>query len=199
MNNEYRNALSHIRLIALALSLAALTGCDTTTDVGNEDTQELPPLEGCDGDLATLCDLRFEVSTSGLDGGTATIDADKTVDLGPYLQDVEMGGGFSRSDVVNAEVMSVELESSNLGALESATLRFQANGVEPQVVAERSFSSGFDDIVATLSPSSDDVSRFVRKEEGFEVALTVDVRNPQPNATYSFLADLEMQLEVQGS
>lgn len=174
------------------LALAMLTGCDTVSPGGDTILLTTEVDRTADGGP-----IQFSFPGTLQTGRLVDLRCNCRVDLGPYLTTQ----GFSRSDIVSAEVVTARLvmgtpPTGNLSFLNQALLKFESSALSATEVANRTGFLSSRESNLTVLPGRD-VSAFLEKAS-FEPVLQVDASRLETNATYQLYLVLTVRITVSG-
>lgn len=176
----------------ILLALVMLTGCDTVNPGGDTILLTTEVDRTADGGP-----IQFTFPGTLQTGRLVDLRCNCRVDLGPYLTTQ----GFSRSDIVSAEVVTARLvmgtpPTGNLSFLDQALLKFESTGLSATEVANRTgFLSSRESNLTVLSGR--DISAFLEKAS-FEPVLQIDASRLETNATYQLYLVLTVRITVSG-
>lgn len=180
-------SFSRLRLVTLVLSAAVLMllpGCDTTS---SPEPITLQPIETT---------FRFDFASRNLEpDGTLEVPSSASVDLNDLLTE-----GFSKAEVLSAEVTSVELERlsplSDLSLfMRNASFSLQGGTGTPVTVA--GLTDFPDAVSADMTLASDTRVTNVVTGSSFSGVLDVDV-NAAEEEDFVLLVTVTLQVRVEG-
>lgn len=184
--------LSRILPAAVLLIVSALTGCDTVSPGGDTILLTTEVDRTADG-----APIQFSFPGTLQTGRLVDLRCNCRVDLGPYLTTQ----GFSRTDIVSAEVVTARVvmgtpPTGNLSFLDQALLKFESTGLSATEVANRTgFVSSRESNLTVLAGR--DVSSFLEKAS-FEPVLQIEASRLEANATYQLYLVLSLRITVAG-
>lgn len=178
--------------VAALLAAITLGGCDTVSPGGDTVRLTVEIEEDADGSP-----VAFSFAGTTPTGRLVDVRCGCAIDLGPWLTTQ----GFSRSDVVTAEVASARLvmgtpPTGTLAFLDQANLKLEAQGLSATEVANRSAFPSAREAALTVLPGRN-VAAFVERP-AFEPVLQIDASSLQATAGYQLYLVLTLHVTVSG-